>query len=265
MIGHHLRLEVVRMLRDPRFTALGVLTPIGFYLLFATLFGGQPAQPGELKGTVEIMVAMAAYGGIWAVLSSTAPRIAQERESGWLTQVRAMPVRAGQLMAAKVLASVLLALPTIVLVCITAALCKGVRLEAGQWIGMVLVMTVGTVPFSALGVFLGYLVSADAAFPLSYGLYMGLSAVGGLWVPPAVLPQSFRDVAGWLPSNRLADLGWRIAAHQTVPLATITILAGWTLLLAVAAVLAYRRPHLRLRAAPAGTAEADPAVRTMPT
>jgi len=139
-----LRLELVRMLRDPRFTALGVLAPIGFYLLFATLFGGQPTKPGELKGTVEIMVAMSAYGGIWAVLSSTAPRIAQERETGWL------------------------------------------------------------------------------------------------------------------PSNRLADLGWRIAGHHTIPAATVTILAGWTVVLAILAVLAYRRPRLR---GPWGTAGA---ARTMP-
>jgi ABC-2 type transport system permease protein len=261
MIRHHLRLEIVRMLRDPRFTALGVLAPIGFYLLFATLFGGQPTRPGELKGTVEIMVAMSAYGGIWAVLSSTAPRIAQEREIGWLTQVRAMPVRAGQLMTAKVLASVLLALPTIVLVCATAAICKGVRLDAGQWVGIVAAMTVGTVPFSALGVFLGYLVSADAAFPLSYGLYMALSAIGGLWVPPEVLPQSFRDVAGWLPSNRLADLGWRIAGHHSIPPATLGILAGWTLVLALAAMLAYRRPRLRGHR---GAAVPDPVMRTIP-
>jgi ABC-2 type transport system permease protein len=253
-----LELELVRMLRDPRFTALGVLAPIGFYLLFATLFGGQPARTGDLEGTVEIMVAMAAYGGIWAVLSSTAPRIAQERETGWLTQVRAMPMKAGRLLTAKVLASVILALPTIVLVCATAVVFKGVRLDAGQWIGLVVTMTLGTVPFAALGVLIGYLVSADAAFPLSYGLYMALSAVGGLWIPPEVLPQSFRDVASWLPSNRLADLGWRIAGHHAIPAATVAILAGWTLVLALLGVLAYKRPRLR-RAR--GTARA---ARTMP-
>lgn len=240
-----LRLELVRMLRDPRFTALGVLAPIGFYLLFATLFGGEAPRPGELGGTVEIMVAMAAYGGIWAVLSSTAPRIAQERETGWLTQVRAMPVKVGRLVTAKILASVLLALPTIVLVCATAVVFKGVRLDAGQWVALVAAMTVGTVPFAALGVLLGYLASADAAFPLSYGLYMALSAIGGLWVPPAVMPRSFRDVAGWLPSNRLADLGWRIAGHHGVSTTTVAVLAGWTAVLSILGVLAYKRPRLR--------------------
>ena len=46
MIAYYIRLEIVRMLRDLRFIALAVVAPIGFYLLFATLFGSQPAPPG---------------------------------------------------------------------------------------------------------------------------------------------------------------------------------------------------------------------------
>jgi len=240
MIAYYLRLEIVRMLRDLRFIALAVVAPIGFYLLFATLFGGQPAPPGQLGGNVEIMVAMAAYGAMWAVMSTTGPRIAQEREIGWLQQVQAMPVKPGQLLAAKVVASVAMALPAIVLVCATAAVVKGVDLAAGQWLGVVGSMWVGSVPFAALGIAIGYALSADAAFPVSYGLYMALSAIGGLWVPPAVLPASFRRIAQMLPSNRLADLGWQIAGGHAIRWSTAGVLAAWALGLALIAVVAYR-------------------------
>jgi ABC-2 type transport system permease protein len=66
MTRYYFRLECLRMLRDPRYLALAVIAPIGFYLLFATLFGGKAGPPGQLPGTVEIMVAMAAYGAITA-------------------------------------------------------------------------------------------------------------------------------------------------------------------------------------------------------
>jgi ABC-2 type transport system permease protein len=244
------RLEIVRILRDVRYMALAVGAPIGFYLLFATLFGGGPTRPGELKGTVEIMVAMAAYGAIWAVLSTTGPRISQEREIGWLQQVRAMPVRARQILTAKVVASLAMALPAIVLVCVTAAVVKDVRLTAWQLLAMVAVMWVGTVPFAALGIAIGYSVGADASFPVSYGLYMAVSAMGGLWVPPAVLPESFRRIAGTLPSNRLADLGWQIAGGHAVRWSSVAVLAAWTVGLAVVAALAYRRPRLGRRRGP---------------
>jgi ABC-2 type transport system permease protein len=245
MNGYYLRLEIVRMARDVRFMALAVCAPIGFYLLFATLFGGQPAPPGQLPGTVEIMVAMAAYGAMWAALSTTGPRIAQEREIGWLQQVRTMPVPARQVMVAKVVASLAMALPAIVLVCATAALVKGVRLDAWQWAAMTGAMWLGTAPFAALGIAIGYAVGADASFPVSYGLYMAVSAMGGLWVPPAVLPESFRRVAGTLPSNRLADLGWQIASGHAPRPSSVAILAGWTVGLSLLAALAYRRPRLR--------------------
>jgi ABC-2 type transport system permease protein len=249
MIAYYLKLEIVRMLRDPRFIALAVITPIGFYLLFATLFGSQPAPPGELDGNVEIMVAMAAYGAMWAVMSTTGPRIAQEREIGWLQQVQAMPVKSWQLLSAKVVASLVMALPAIVLVGATAAVVKGVDLSAGQWLGLVGSMWIGTVPFSALGIAIGYAFSADAAFPVSYGLYMALSAIGGLWVPPAVLPESFRTAAKVLPSNRLADLGWQIAGGHAIRWSSVEILAAWAVGLALLAVLAYRPVRLRFRRA----------------
>jgi ABC-2 type transport system permease protein len=234
-----IRAETVRLLLDVRFLALAVVTPIGFYLLFATLFGAS-GGPGELPGTVEIMVAMAAYGGIWAVLSATGPRIAQEREIGWLSTVQAMPVRAGQVLAAKLIAALVAALPALGLVCATAAVAKGVRLEAWQWLAILGAMWVGTLPFAVLGVAMGYAIGADASYVVSYAVYMVMSALGGLWVPPAVLPPSFRAVAGWLPTNRLAELGWMIAGGRAPGMVPVAVLAAWTVALAAIAALAYR-------------------------
>ncbi|NNC11594.1 ABC transporter permease [Planctomonas sp. JC2975] len=242
-----LRLETVRMLRDPKYLALAVLAPIGFYLLFATLFGGGPTRPGELPGTVEIMVAMAAYGAIWAVLSTTGPRISEERQIGWLTQVRAMPLRASSVIGAKIVASVLTALPAIVLVCLTAAIVKGVSLSAGQWVSLVAAMWVGSAAFAMLGIAIGFAVGADAAYPLSYGLYMALSALGGLWVPPDILPAGMKDAAVWLPTYNLAKLGWDIAGGSVPTLASVANLFGWTLVFGCLALLAYRAPSLRPR------------------
>ncbi len=237
------RLETVRMLRDPKYLALAVAAPVGFYLLFATLFGGGPTRPGELPGTVEIMVAMATYGAIWAVLSTTGPRIAEERQSEWLTQLRSMPITGATVLGSKVIASVLTALPAIVLVCLTAAVAKGVSLSAGQWVALVAALWLGSTTFAALGIAIGFLFGSDAAYPLSYGLYMAMSALGGLWVPPAVLPSGMSDVALWMPTYRLADLGWEIAGGQVPDLTSIAILVAWTAALAGMAFLAYRRPQ----------------------
>ncbi|MCI0156288.1 ABC transporter permease [Leifsonia shinshuensis] len=241
---HYLRLEIVRILRDPKYLALAVLAPIGFYLLFATIFGGGPTPPGELDARTEIMVAMAAYGGIWAVLSTTGPRISEERQVGWFDQIRTMPVSAWQVLSAKVAASVLMALPAIVLVCLTGAIVKGVALTPGQWVALVSSMWAGTVAFAAMGIAIGYAVGSDVAYALSYGLYTAMSALGGLFAPPAVLPDAMLTVARALPSYQLANLGWHIAAGEVPDLMSVVVLAAWTLGFAVIAFVAYRRPAL---------------------
>ncbi|TAM70473.1 MAG: ABC transporter permease [Microbacteriaceae bacterium] len=257
MNTYYLRLEVIRMLRDPKYLALAVGAPIGFYLLFATLFGGGPAGPGQLKGTVEIMVAMAAYGAIWAVLSTTGPRIAEERQLGWLEQLRSMPLPGIQVIGAKIIASVITALPAIVLVCLTAATVKGVQLSIGQWVSLVVASWLGSTAFATLGIAIGFSVNSDFAYPLSYGLYMAMSALGGLWVPPAILPSGMMDVAYWLPTYRLADLGWSIAKGDLPDLTSIAVLAAWAVGLAGVAWLAYRRPALRSARPPQRDADAD--------
>jgi ABC-2 type transport system permease protein len=254
MTLHLFRLECLRMLRDPRYLALGVVAPIGFYMLFATIFGGEPTQPGELKGTVEIMVAMAAYGAIWGALSATGPRLAHERSSGWLEQLRSMPVTARQLLTAKLAAGLAVALPALVLVCVTAAAAKDVRLAAWQWAALVPAMWLGTLPFALLGVVVGLLVGPEAAFPLSYGLYMAASALGGLWVPPARLSAPLQDVAHTLPTYRLADLGWRIAAGHAPTWADVAVLAAWSAGFAAFAVLAQGRRPKRARPGAASAA-----------
>jgi ABC-2 type transport system permease protein len=250
MIRYYLRLELLRVLRDARYLALAVGAPIGFYLLFATLFG-DVQQAGQLKGTVSIMVAMAAYGAMWAALSASGPRIAQEREIGWFGQLRAMPIRGYQVLTAKILASLAVTLPALVLVCVTAVAFKDVRLGAAEWAALIAAMWLGSIPFALLGLAIGYLISSDAAFALSYGIYVAMSAVGGLWVPPTQLPAGLQSVAHALPSYQLADLGWRIAAGDAPHPGGVLVLTAWSLGAGGVAMLAYRRPSLRRTARPA--------------
>lgn len=252
MTYHLFRLECLRMLRDPRYLALAVVAPIGFYLLFATIFGGTPTAPGELESVVEIMVAMAAYGAIWGALSATGSRLAHERGSGWLEQLASMPMTVGRLLIAKIAAGLVVTLPALLLVCATAVMVKDVRLEAWQWAALLPAMWLGTLPFALLGVVVGLSVSPEASFPLTYGLYMAASALGGLWVPPARLSAQLQDVAHTLPTYRLADLGWRIAAGHAPTVADVAVLAAWSAGLAGLTVLVQARRQGRLRRARTG-------------
>jgi ABC-2 type transport system permease protein len=245
MLGY-LRLELRRMARDRRFVFFTIAVPVGFYLLWSTTApddAGPQATTG-LPVQLHLMVAMAAFGALGAALTTTGPRLATELRSGWLRQLRATPLPHRTVIFTKIFASMVLALPPLILVSLTAALTQDVRLSAGEWIGMIALMWVATLPFAALGTLIGSLAGGDAAQPITVGAYLALSALGGLWMPLDQLPGALRAVAHWLPSNRFAEIGWDVAGGH-VPTATVgLVLAAWSVALGGCAVAAYRRATL---------------------
>jgi ABC-2 type transport system ATP-binding protein len=234
----YLQLEVVRTLRDSRYVVLALGAPIGFYLLFAELFSSQPTQRGELPAAVELMVAMATFGAMWGALSATAPRLARDRERGWLNVLRVTPLSPARVLAARICSGLLVSAPAVVAVGITARLAHSVHLTADQWGTGLVALWIGTLPFVILGIAIGTLTDSTTAYGITLGLYIALAALGGLWVPPANFPLVLRHVAQALPSYNQAELGWRIAAKQAPTAVSILVLAAWTLGLAVVAYLA---------------------------
>jgi ABC-2 type transport system permease protein len=242
----YMRLELLRTARDPFYLFLAVGVPIGFYLLFAGLFGSGPHAPGALSGDVEIMVANAVYGGIWACLAATGPRIANERGSGWYRHLQLLPISPWKVLAGRALVAIFFALPAMLLVYATAVVTHGVRLTAGEWLSMIGLMWVGVWPFALLGIALGYVTNETTAFGVTYGLYMALSAAGGLWVPPAILPSTMLSIAKILPTYHAADLGWQIANGQHPELISGVVLVAWAVgFLVVAALFARRAARVR--------------------
>jgi len=253
-----LGLELARSLRDLRYVALAVVAPVGFYLLFAGIFSARATSPGELPAKVEIMVAMAAFGAMWGALSATAPRLARDRETGWLRALRLTPVRPSRVMAARVGAGMIAALPSLVAVGVTAAVVHGVRLEAWQWAAGLGLLWAGTVPFVALGIAIGTTTSSTTAYALSSAAWFALAALGGLWVPPAQFSPLLREIARALPSYEQADLAWKVATGAAPSLGDAVSLAAWAVVLTGLAAALSARSGLRTRHPSRGTATADP-------
>lgn len=249
MIGY-VRLELSQTLRDGRYLVLAVVAPVGFYLLFSSVFGGSASGPNTtfgLPAATEIMVAMATYGAIWAALSVTAPRLARDREGGWLDYLATTPLSAVWVLAARIVAALVMALPAIVAVGITAILAHGVRLEAWQWAAGLVLLWAGVLPFVVLGIVIGSLTSSIVAFAASTGLWFAFAALGGLWVPPGMLSPSLRHLASALPSYNEAALGWHVVSGTAPSATNVAVLAAWSVGLALIALAAQRRPRRRGR------------------
>jgi ABC-2 type transport system ATP-binding protein len=259
----YLQLEIVRALRDSRYVVLALAAPVGFYLLFAEIFSAQSSQDGGLPSSVELMVAMATFGAMWGALSSTAPRLARDRDRGWLNVLKVTPLSPASVLAARIAAGLLVSAPAIVAVGITARFAHSVQLSAGQWAIGFVVLWIGTLPFVILGIAIGMLTDSTTAYGVTLGLYIALAALGGLWVPPENFPSSLLHVAQALPSYNQADLGWRIAANKAPTAGSLIVLAAWTVGLVLIAYLAGSGIRLvpRRKRPPAELAAPGPAPR----
>ncbi|MFC5182909.1 ABC transporter permease [Actinomadura harenae] len=238
----YLRLEVVRMFRDRRFTFFTLAVPVAFYLLWASVFKGNGTEPKTgLDIQTYLMVSMASFGAIGASLSTTGQRFAAERASGWLRQLQTTPLRPWAVVTGRTVASMVLALPAILLVSLVAVAVEGVRVDPLHWVLMVVLMWIASLPFAALGILIGCLAGPDSAQPITLGAYFALSILGGLWMPVSQLPSALRTIAVWTPSNRFGNLGWTLVSGHAPTATTALVLVAWTAGLGALAIPAYRR------------------------
>lgn len=66
---------------------------------------------------------------------------------------------------------------------------------------MVLLLWVGTLPFAAFGIPVGYLLDPDTAQPVTVVVTIALAPLGGLWQPTANMTEAMRQIAHLLPSD----------------------------------------------------------------
>ncbi|MFJ4712020.1 ABC transporter permease [Streptomyces sp. NPDC088785] len=230
----YLRLEVRRTLRDGRYVIGTVAMPVMMYLLFTNL----GAEEDGWK-TVS-MVGMAAYGALGAAMN-TAGGVAEDRAVGWLRQLRITPMAPHQGVIGRALTGAVTVLPAVTVVLVAGAAVNGVRLDAWKWPAIALLLWLGSLPFTLLGLGNGYRLTSQALGGLNMLCYLGLAVLGGLWFPVELFPDWLRHVSSFTPTNRFAQLGTAVADGHAPSAAALGILAGWLLAFGSYAVVSYRR------------------------
>jgi len=233
----YLYYELLRNFRNWRFFFLALAFPLVLYFTVAganrhTVFDGT-AFP------LYFMVAMATLGTMAGVVSGAAI-IAAERSSGWTRQMRITPLGTGAYFGAKVLNAYLRALLTIALMCLAGTL-LGVRLSAGEWLTVIGLLLVGLVPFTVLGVLLGHLVGPDASAPAVGGIVTLFCLLGGVYGFQIAKSGAVFEVIKALPSYWLVQAGKTALGGGSWPTEGWIVIAVWTAVLTLVAVLVYRR------------------------
>jgi ABC-2 type transport system permease protein len=220
---------------------------LGFPLILFYAIAGPGRHETDFGGTgislpLYYMVGLVGFGTMMALIS-TGARIASERTDGWTRQLRITPLSARAYLRAKILTGYAMALLTIASL-YASGVVLGVRLPADRWVEMTMLILVGLLPFAALGVFVGHLLTADTIGPATGGLVSLLALVSGTWFP---LGDGFmHDVAQWLPSYWLVQASHVALGGDAWSATGWIVVAAWTAALALLARWAYRRDTERV-------------------
>lgn len=242
----YLKFETLRSVRNRQAFIFAVVLPVLMYVLLA---GGNRNEHnfGNVPGLFApqyYMVSLLGYGAMIAVVS-TGARIAAERTIGWNRQLRITPLTTRTYLGAKVAIGYLFAVTSMGLLYVLGA-SYGVRLSAGTWLLMSLLVLIALIPFAAFGIALGHLINVDAVGPaIGVGAFL-LGFLGGVWYP-IVGSGWFPTFCKLLPSYWLVQAGYvgLGASHNPWGIEGWFVIAFWSLAASAFAMWAYRRDTKR--------------------
>ncbi len=226
--------EVLKILRAPEFIIPTIAFPVLFYSVFGVLMGGGGPQAKYMLATFGVFAVMG------PALFNFGVGVAMEKDRGWLDLKRVAPMPIWIYLVAKMVAALAAAFVTLCLLFTVARFAGGVEMPLLLWGQLFLTQMCISLPFSLLGMALGFSIKGNGAVGTTNILYLGMSVVGGLFMPTTMFPPWFQSIGEYLPSFHAGRAALSVLgmAGDGV-LHHLTVLGGFTIGFGILAWLAW--------------------------
>lgn len=241
------RYELTKLVRLPVFAIMSLGFPLLFYLMFGVAMAGSRMMGGR-NFALPMLATYGAFGVIGAALFSFGVGVAVERAQGWLLLKRATPMPPLVYVMGKVAASMIFCAVIVISLWLCGTLLAGVRMTPPQWVGLVGSLVLGSIPFCALGLALGFAAGPNSAPGFVNLVHLPGAFAGGLWMPMEILPESVQAVGRWLPQFHLGQLALTSIGQNPNPdlARNALVLVAWTVVTIGLAVWAFKRDEGKL-------------------
>ncbi|MEM7764490.1 MAG: ABC transporter permease [Pseudomonadota bacterium] len=224
--------EMRQNFRAPEFLIPTLALPVIFYLLFGITLS---------RGGSETATYLLATYGVFAVMGPAlfgfGAGVAAEREKGWLRIKRVSPAPGASYVLAKLMTTLVFGAMALAPIYLAAGFLGGVALPRIDWLLLLGTHLLSVLPFSLLGLAIGFSFGSGAAIAFANIAFLGLAVLGGLWFPIMLFPSFMQQLAAWLPSFHLAEIGLSIVAGGDRPVGMhLTVIAISTLVLGALAL-----------------------------
>lgn len=206
--------EFLKNLRLRMYTASVLSFPIMFYILFGLVLNSNQTI-GAMRVPTYLIATYGTFGVMGASLFGTAAGLASDRGLGWLQVKRASPMPPFAYFVAKVVTSIVFSTIIVLALFALGITMGGVRMPLGSFAQLLGTLAAGSLPFSAMGLALGYFAGPNSAPPMINLIYLPMSFCSGLWVPFMFLPKVVKQIALVLPPYHLSQLALGVVGAGT--------------------------------------------------
>ncbi|AEB42329.1 ABC transporter permease [Micromonospora maris] len=236
----HARYQLLETVRIPVAIFGSAFFPAAAMLFFVVPFAGKDAV-----GATYATAAMVTFSVMSANIFQYGVGVAEDRDQPWNPYTRTLPAGSAPRFAGRVMAGLVLTYLSLVPVVVIAATLTEARIDPASFLLALVTVTVISVPFTLMGLTIGYSLPSKAAIVVAQLVFFPLAFGGGLLSAPDQAPGFIEAIAPYLPTRGAVELMWAAVGDYSVNLLSLVMLGVWVVVLAALAGWAYRRDEGR--------------------
>ncbi|MEW2473051.1 MULTISPECIES: ABC transporter permease [Micromonospora] len=236
----HARYQLLETVRIPVAIFGSAFFPAAAMLFFVVPFAGK-----DPVGATYATAAMVTFSVMSANIFQYGVGVAEDRDQPWNPYTRTLPAGSAPRFAGRVMAGLVLTYLSLVPVVVIAATLTEARIDPASFLLALVTVTVISVPFTLMGLTIGYSLPSKAAIVVAQLVFFPLAFGGGLLSAPDQAPGFIEAIAPYLPTRGAVELMWAAVGDYSVNLLSLVMLGVWVVVLAALAGWAYRRDEGR--------------------
>jgi len=196
--------NLVSYFRSARTVIFGVLMPVGFLMLFNSVFGGKfktiPVDGHNISTIAFYTGGLTTYGVMLGTFTGILVGIVSAREAGWLKRFRGTPMPSGVFLAGEILYLFVTSLGLMVVMLAVSHFGYHLSLRADAYVAIFCYAVLGVFAFTAMGLALTrFITTSEMAGSVGPFAVVILSFVSGVFLAPNLLPQWLLTFSSYLP------------------------------------------------------------------
>jgi ABC-2 type transport system permease protein len=236
----HARFQLIETFRIPMALVGSAFFPAASMIFFVVPFvGDNPTYATFATASMVTFVVMTSN------LFQYGIGVAEDRAQPWDPYARTLPAGAGPRFTGRIVAGLAMMLLSLIPVVVIAAVATEATITLGGFLAALGVVALTAIPFTLMGLAIGYSLPAKAAIVLAQVLFFPLAFGGGLMTGPGDAPGFVETIAPYLPTGGAVRLMWAAVGDFPVQPASVAALVGWTVAFGAVAAWAYRRDEGR--------------------